>query len=98
MRLKSKNGTPILPSPRQYSDPTRQGSKSKRAIIKSSAIFRKISAGVSDIIKSIPTSNKKITVNVDYTYNVNPAIMRDINAMFRRLIENNLFERSIQGS
>ena len=110
-RLKSKKGTPSLPSPRQYSDPTRQGSKRKRAIIKSTAIFRKISAGISDIIKSIPVSekglvvnsahakminnNKDFVANVDYFFDVNPSIMRDINAMFRRLIENNLFEGTI---
>lgn len=56
--LNSKNGTPVLPSKRQYQDPTRQGSKRKYAERKFNKRVRAVKSGIKELISNLARVRK----------------------------------------
>lgn len=63
-RLKSKNGTPILPSSRQYQDPTKQGSKRRKAERSLVVRVKRVKTGMRRIIANIP--KEKVSTSNSY--------------------------------
>lgn len=76
-RLVSKNGTPILPTKRNYKDPTMQAFRIKAA----SRDVNKRLAGVEGKIEAMVASIPVVAVNADerrYDYTLTPQIMQSI--------------------
>lgn len=90
-RLKSSNGTPVLPSVRQYEDPTKQGARRRRAFAE---LNRKLSAIRSDLKLLIekriePLATRKasnIFANAQYQYTLNPSVMAEINTAINAIL------------
>lgn len=96
-RLKSKRGTPVLPTPRNYTDPTRQGHLRRRALKKVGGMVRRISKPIISAIESIPrerVSNLAMVTNAaEYSYQV------DVNTYeaMTKIIENVLRQEYLNG-
>lgn len=75
IRLKSENGTPVLPSARQYQDPTKQSSKWIAAERKMRGKIGRVNKELRRIVREIPkrTSNART-----YYYQVDPSMLETI--------------------
>jgi uncharacterized protein with gpF-like domain len=90
-KLKSKNGTPVMPPGSNSKDPTRQAGNRKRAFSDTTSRYVDIKKGMRKIIADIP----KRVVNkdaVEYEYLVDAAMIQRINEEIARLLNGTLME------
>ncbi len=90
-KIKRRIHDPIIPTPRYYTDPTRQGANRAQAFRVQNQRFNNIKRAISRLIESLP-STRKVVNRVIYEYQVDSRTYQSTTLWLQQLLYDELLD------